>query len=54
MSGLDRNTLWAGAFVDELARAIGFLAGPDSGLMTGAVVHFDQSIPGAGDPPVPN
>ena len=39
--------------VDELARAIGFLAGPDSGLMTGAVVHFDQSIPGAGDPPVP-
>jgi NAD(P)-dependent dehydrogenase (short-subunit alcohol dehydrogenase family) len=40
--------------VDELARAIGFLAGPDSGLMTGAVMHFDQSIPGAGDPPVPN
>lgn len=39
--------------VEELARAIAYLAGPDSGLMTGAVVHFDQSIPGAGDPPIP-
>jgi NAD(P)-dependent dehydrogenase (short-subunit alcohol dehydrogenase family) len=39
--------------VDELARAIAYLAGPQSGLMTGAVVHFDQSIPGAGDPPIP-
>ena len=39
--------------VDELARAIAFLAGPQSGLMTGSVVHFDQSIPGAGDPPMP-
>lgn len=39
--------------VDELARAIAFLAGPESGLMTGAVMHFDQSIPGAGDPPQP-
>jgi len=39
---------------DELARAIAFLAGPGSGLMTGAVVHFDQSIPGAGDPPMPH
>jgi len=39
--------------VDELARAIAFLAGPQSGLMTGSIVHFDQSIPGAGDPPIP-
>jgi NAD(P)-dependent dehydrogenase (short-subunit alcohol dehydrogenase family) len=39
--------------VDELARAIAFLAGPQSGLMTGAVVHFDQSVPGAGGPPIP-
>lgn len=39
--------------VDELARAIAFLAGPQSGLMTGSIVHFDQSIPGAGDPPMP-
>jgi NAD(P)-dependent dehydrogenase (short-subunit alcohol dehydrogenase family) len=39
--------------VDELARAIAFLAGPQSGLMTGSVVHFDQSVPGAGGPPIP-
>ena len=39
--------------VDELAEAIGFLAGPRSGLMTGAVVHFDQSVPGAGNQPIP-
>lgn len=39
--------------VDELARAIVFLAGPQSGLMTGAVVHYDQSVPGAGNPPIP-
>ena len=39
--------------VDELAGAIGFLAGPRSGLMTGAVVHFDQSVPGAGNQPIP-
>lgn len=39
--------------VEELARAIAFLAGPESGLMTGAVLHFDQSIPGAGEPPIP-
>lgn len=39
--------------VDELARAIAFLAGPESGLMTGSIVHFDQSVPGAGDPPIP-
>ena len=39
--------------VDELARAIAFLSGPQSGLMTGSIVHFDQSVPGAGDPPMP-
>jgi len=39
--------------VEELARAIAFLAGPQSGLMTGSIVHFDQTIPGAGDPPMP-
>lgn len=39
--------------VDELARAIGFLSGPRSGLMTGAIVHFDQSVPGAGGQPIP-
>jgi NAD(P)-dependent dehydrogenase (short-subunit alcohol dehydrogenase family) len=38
---------------DELARAIAFLASDDSGLMTGSVVDFDQSIMGAGSQPVP-
>lgn len=32
----------------ELAKAIAFLASDDSGLMTGAVVDFDQSVLGAG------
>lgn len=40
--------------VDELARVITFLAGSDSGLMTGSIVHFDQTVPGAGDPPQPS
>jgi NAD(P)-dependent dehydrogenase (short-subunit alcohol dehydrogenase family) len=31
----------------EVARACAFLAGPESGLMTGAVIDFDQSILGA-------
>lgn len=38
----------------EAARAIGFLASPESGLMTGSIVDFDQSIRGAyDDPPHP-
>lgn len=37
----------------ELARTICFLASDASGLMTGAIVDFDQSIAGAGDAPVP-
>jgi NAD(P)-dependent dehydrogenase (short-subunit alcohol dehydrogenase family) len=39
--------------VDELARAIAYLASDDSGLMTGAVLDFDQSVPGAGQQPIP-
>ena len=31
---------------DEIARTIAFLASPESGLMTGATVDFDQSVPG--------
>lgn len=31
----------------EVARAVAFLAGPESGLMTGSMVNFDQSIWGA-------
>ena len=39
----------------EVARAVAFLASDDSGMMTGAVIPFDQSVYGAydGQPPVP-
>ena len=39
----------------EVARAVGFLASDDSGMMTGAVVHFDQSVWGgcSASPPAP-
>lgn len=39
--------------LDEVSRAIAFLASDESGIMTGAVVHYDQSVPGAGPSPVP-
>lgn len=35
----------------EVARAICFLASPESGMMTGASLDFDQTIPGVGDLP---
>ena len=38
---------------DEVATAIAFLASDESGVMTGSVVDYDQSIVGAGDAPVP-
>ncbi|MDQ6436394.1 SDR family oxidoreductase [Mesorhizobium sp. LHD-90] len=40
---------------EEVARAVLFLASDDSGMMTGAVIHFDQSVWGAydGGPPAP-
>ena len=39
----------------EVARAVAFLASDDSGMMTGSVVHFDQSVWGGYDagPPTP-
>lgn len=39
----------------EVARAVAFLASEDSGMMTGSVIHFDQSVWGAydGGPPTP-
>ncbi|MBV7329091.1 SDR family oxidoreductase [Chloroflexi bacterium TSY] len=39
--------------MDEVARAIAFLASDESGMMTGAVVDFDQSVIGAGAVPKP-
>jgi NAD(P)-dependent dehydrogenase (short-subunit alcohol dehydrogenase family) len=38
---------------DELARTIMFLLSDESGLMTGAVIDFDQSVIGAGSPSKP-
>jgi NAD(P)-dependent dehydrogenase (short-subunit alcohol dehydrogenase family) len=40
---------------EEVARAAAFLASADSGMMTGSVVQFDQSVWGGypGAPPVP-
>ena len=32
---------------EEAARAVNFLVSPDAGLMTGAIVNFDQSVWGA-------
>ena len=40
---------------EEVARAVTFLASDDAGMMTGAVINFDQSVWGAysSDPPTP-
>lgn len=39
---------------DEVAAIVAFVASGDAGVMTGSVVHYDQSILGAGDAPVPS
>ena len=39
--------------VDEAARTICFLLSDESGLMTGALLDYDQSVLGAGDAPKP-
>jgi len=38
---------------EEVARAVAFLASEESGMMTGSVVDFDQSVQGAGSQPIP-
>lgn len=37
----------------EVARAVAFLASEESGMMTGSIVDFDQSVQGAGSQPIP-
>ena len=52
------KTLPFGRLVDpaEVARAVNFIVSDDAGLMTGAIVNFDQSVWGAvsGGMPVPD
>ncbi len=52
-----RATLPFGRLLDpeEVARAVLWMASEDSGMMTGAVIHFDQSVWGGydGQAPVP-
>jgi NAD(P)-dependent dehydrogenase (short-subunit alcohol dehydrogenase family) len=38
---------------DEIARAVAFLASDESGMMTGSLVDFDQTVPGGGNAPPP-
>ena len=38
----------------EVANAIAYCLSPASGLMTGNVIDIDQSVQGAGDPPLPS
>jgi len=38
---------------EEVARAVAFLASEESGMMTGSIVDFDQSVQGAGAQPIP-
>ena len=38
---------------DEVARAVAFLASEESGMMTGSIVDFDQSVQGGGVQPIP-
>lgn len=53
---LAEPTLPFGRLLDpgEVARAICFLASQESGMMTGSVIDFDQSVLGAGDAPRPS
>jgi NAD(P)-dependent dehydrogenase (short-subunit alcohol dehydrogenase family) len=39
---------------EEVARSIVFCLSEDSGMMTGSIIDFDQSVQGAGDAPKPS
>jgi NAD(P)-dependent dehydrogenase (short-subunit alcohol dehydrogenase family) len=38
----------------EVANTIAFCLSPDSGMLTGNIIDIDQSVQGAGDPPIPS
>lgn len=38
---------------EEVAHAVAFLVSEESGMMTGSIVDFDQSVQGAGAQPIP-
>ncbi len=38
---------------EELVRTLAFVLSDDAGMMTGAIIDYDQSVQGAGDQPVP-
>ena len=38
---------------EEVARAVAFIASEESGMMTGSIVDFDQSVQGGGVQPIP-
>ena len=38
----------------EVANVIAFCLSPESGVLTGNVIDVDQSVQGAGDPPIPD
>ncbi len=40
--------------VEEVSRAIAYLASDESGMMTGSIIDFDQQVRGAGDAPSPS
>jgi NAD(P)-dependent dehydrogenase (short-subunit alcohol dehydrogenase family) len=38
---------------DEIARTLAFVLSDDAGMMTGAIIDYDQTVQGAGDPALP-
>lgn len=39
--------------IDELVKTMAFVLSDDAGLMSGSIIDLDQSVQGAGDPPMP-